>query len=31
MTLPEKRVYQLTMNDVEDLCNQLSKVVLQQQ
>jgi len=31
ITLPEKRVYQLTIKDLEDLCNQLSKVVLQQQ
>lgn len=31
MTLPEKRVFQLTINDLEELSLQLSKVVLQQQ
>jgi 16S rRNA (adenine1518-N6/adenine1519-N6)-dimethyltransferase len=31
MTLPEKRVYQLTISDLEELCRQLSRVVLQQQ
>jgi 16S rRNA (adenine1518-N6/adenine1519-N6)-dimethyltransferase len=31
ITLPEKRVYQLTVNDLEDLSQQLSKTVLQQQ
>ncbi|TMI52898.1 ribosomal RNA small subunit methyltransferase A [Candidatus Bathyarchaeota archaeon] len=31
MTLPEKRVYQLTISDLEELCQQFSKVVLQQQ
>jgi len=31
MTLPEKRVYQLTIRDLEDLCEQLSKIDLQQQ
>ena len=31
MTLPEKRVYQLTISDLEDLSLRLSKVVLQQQ
>jgi 16S rRNA (adenine1518-N6/adenine1519-N6)-dimethyltransferase len=31
ITLPEKRVYQLTISDLEDLSKQLSKVVLQQQ
>ena len=28
MALPEKRVYQLTIGDIEGLCKQLSKVVL---
>jgi 16S rRNA (adenine1518-N6/adenine1519-N6)-dimethyltransferase len=27
MTLPEKRVYQLTIDDLEELCHQLSKVL----
>ncbi len=31
MTLPEKRVFQLTIGDLEELSLQLSKVVLQQQ
>ena len=31
MTLPEKRVYQLTINDLEELCQQLSKTDFQQQ
>ena len=31
MTLPEKRVYQLTISDLEELCQQFSKVVPQQQ
>ena len=31
MTLPEKRVYQLTVSDLEELCQQLSKAVLKQQ
>jgi 16S rRNA (adenine1518-N6/adenine1519-N6)-dimethyltransferase len=31
ITLPDKRVYQLTIADLEDLCQQLSKVVPQQQ
>jgi ribosomal RNA small subunit methyltransferase A len=31
VTLPEKRVYQLTISDLEELSLQLSKVVLQQQ
>ena len=31
ITLPDKRVYQLTIGDLEELCQQLSKVVLQQQ
>jgi 16S rRNA (adenine1518-N6/adenine1519-N6)-dimethyltransferase len=31
MNLPDKRVYQLTIGDLEELCHQLSKVVLQQQ
>src|SRR5437867_4929040 len=31
MSLPEKRVYQLTISDLEELCQQFSKIVLQQQ
>src|SRR5207245_10924291 len=31
MILPEKRVCQLTISDLEELCQQFSKVVLQQQ